>query len=561
MSAIMLTSGYAQNRQQPAGDTAFDHGSRITHIATDSSTVQDLKALGLLWGFLKYYHPGVAKGQYNWDYELFRMIPKILNAENHSERDKIFVQWINTLGTLPGPEGKREDFSHAKIKPDLAWITSSHFSDGLSRLLLRIRNEKRGNENYYVRLARGVGNPVFPHENAYANMSSPDAGFRLLALFRYWNIIQYYYPYKNLFKEDWKNVLTRFIPEFIRADDSVSYTLTALKLIGEIRDTHANIWGNNPVLNRYFGLRSAIPELIFIDSQVVVKGFYNDEYGKETGLRHGDIITAINGRKTGELLKDYLPVTPASNYATQLRNIARNLLRTNDSLITVSYLRNGISGKETVKTYPLYELYQAYQKKDTCFRMVAPDIAYLYLGTIKSSYLPSIFKTIEKTKGLVIDLRCYPSEFVVFSLGKYLMPDARPFVRFSRGSIAHPGLFTMGGTLKVGGRNKHDYRGKVVILVNELTQSQAEYTTMAFRVAPRAMVAGSTTAGADGNVSAFHLPGGISTLISGIGIYYPDGRETQRIGIVPDVEARPTLAGVKEGRDEVLEKAIALIRE
>jgi C-terminal processing protease CtpA/Prc len=70
---------------------------------------------------------------------------------------------------------------------------------------------------------------------------------------------------------------------------------------------------------------------------------------------------------------------------------------------------------------------------------------------------------------------------------------------------------------------------------------------------------GSTTAGADGNVSEIFLPGGLRTLISGIGIYYPDGTETQRIGIVPDVVVKPTIEGIKKNRDEVLEKAIELI--
>lgn len=83
---------------------------------------------------------------------------------------------------------------------------------------------------------------------------------------------------------------------------------------------------------------------------------------------------------------------------------------------------------------------------------------------------------------------------------------------------------------------------------------------MALRVAPRAKVVGSTTAGADGNISTFALPGGLSTLISGIGVFYPDRRPTQRVGILPDIEVRPTLAGIRAGRDEVLEAAIAEIR-
>ena len=55
------------------------------------------------------------------------------------------------------------------------------------------------------------------------------------------------------------------------------------------------------------------------------------------------------------------------------------------------------------------------------------------------------------------------------------------------------------------------------------------------------------------------LPGNRVTRISGIGVYYPDGRETQRVGIVPDVAVQPTLRGIREGRDEVLERAVHLI--
>lgn len=202
--------------------------------------------------------------------------------------------------------------------------------------------------------------------------------------------------------------------------------------------------------------------------------------------------------------------------------------------------------------------YSSYPK-DSCYQLVAPDIGYLFLGNIKAQKLPQIMQLFQNTKGLIIDLRCYPSEFVVFSLGRYLTTPT-PFVKFTGGSVQTPGRFTWSSPLKVGERNVKDaYKGKVIILVNESTQSQAEYTTMAFRQAPGALVIGSTTAAADGNVSPFELPGGLRTMISGIGVNYPDGRETQRTGVGVDVDVKPTRQGIQEGRDEVLEKAVELI--
>jgi C-terminal processing protease CtpA/Prc len=162
---------------------------------------------------------------------------------------------------------------------------------------------------------------------------------------------------------------------------------------------------------------------------------------------------------------------------------------------------------------------------------------------------------------LIIDIRNYPSDFPIYDLSRYLMPESTPFFRVTTGSVIIPGLFTFNDSLSMnaGEENKDYYHGKVCILVNEISVSSSEFHAMAYRAAPGATVVGSATAGADGNVAAFFLPGGISTGMSGIGVYYPDGTETQRIGIVPDVEVKPTIEGIKKGRDEVLGKAIEII--
>ena len=56
-----------------------------------------------------------------------------------------------------------------------------------------------------------------------------------------------------------------------------------------------------------------------------------------------------------------------------------------------------------------------------------------------------------------------------------------------------------------------------------------------------------------------YLPGSIFTYISGIGVLNPDRSETQRVGIIPDVKMEPTVNGIRDGKDELLDKAIELI--
>lgn len=539
-------------------DKAFDRGSGINPFKPNPQNIKDLKLLGLIWGFLKYYHPNIADGNINWDYELFRVLPMILNSSSNSKRDSILLTWIKGIGDFKTKTVSEINDTEVKLHPDLIWISETDFSKDLKSLLLRIENALRTNNNYYVSLTPQVGNPVFKNEKPYASMSYPDTGFRLLCLFRYWNMIQYYFPYKYLIDGDWKNILEEYIPKFISASDETEYKIIVLELIAQVHDTHANVWNKDIAFNKYFGVNYAPYKLKFIENQPFIADFYKGQLPLKYDLQKGDQIAEINQIPIEKIISEKLRISPASNLPTQMRTMAADLLRTNDSVLQVKIIRNGKNETVDLKTFSpdVLDLYQKSKKPDTCFKFIQSDIGYLYLGTIKNEYLPAIMKDVQNTKALIIDLRCYPSEFVVFTLGKYLMPTSTPFVKFTQGSITSPGLFSMSPLLYVGETNDDYYKGRVIILVNEITQSQAEYTTMALRVAPSALVLGSTTAGADGNVSQITLPGGINTLISGIGVYYPDGEETQRVGIIPDIKILPSVNGIMTNTDEVLNKAI-----
>jgi hypothetical protein len=102
----------------------------------------------------------------------------------------------------------------------------------------------------------------------------------------------------------------------------------------------------------------------------------------------------------------------------------------------------------------------------------------------------------------------------------------------------------------------YPYSGNILLLFDERTLSQAEYTCMGLEQFPGALKIGSTTAGADGNVSKIYLPGKIYTYFTGMGTYYPDFTQTQRVGIIPDYEVHPTIEGIRAGMDEVLAFAL-----
>lgn len=188
--------------------------------------------------------------------------------------------------------------------------------------------------------------------------------------------------------------------------------------------------------------------------------------------------------------------------------------------------------------------------------MLTDEVAYLKLSSVVAADAADYVRDARRAKVLVIDIRNSPSEFVVFALGEHLVGERTEFARPTRGDAANPGAFFWTDPIVLNPRRPH-YSGRVVILIDEVTQSSAEYTAMAFRAAPGAIVVGSTTAGADGNLAAIPLPGGLEGSISGVGAFYSDRSPTQRIGIIPDLEVRPTIAGIRAGRDEVLDAAVS----
>jgi len=543
-------------------DTAFAKASGIEIGITNRVQTDNLALLCKIWGFLKYYHPAVAAGKYNWDNELFRFLPTYLPIADQKQRNDSLLAWVNKLGPVSGKGNKMKIKTNTKVIPALEWISDTTvLGSALSAQLVKIRNTKRSDKHYYVAFTP-VQNAEFLNERRYSNISWNDDGFRLLTVFRYYNMIEYFFPYKNLIGEDWHNIPNEFILKMIAANDETEAQKVALEMITRINDTHAIPTTREDFSNALYGRNYANYKLTFVENKAVVSGYLNEQMVKKDDLEIGDIIVDINGESVMQKVERLKKYMPASNEPTRLHYISKHLLQSNDRGITVTYVRDG---KTASKSLPCHTPETIFAKTNAgaesatpTWRFLTPEIGYIYMGTIRKSEIPRMMGELRLTKGIVIDLRCYPGEFVVDNLSPYFHIKKTPFVKFSNTNTNNPGLFNIGKPLYVQGM-KTAYNGKLVILVNESTVSQAEYTAMALRSTAIATVVGSTTAGADGNVSQINLPGGITTHISGIGVYYPDGTETQRVGIVPDVVVNPTLRGYLSGMDEVLEKAVQII--
>lgn len=544
-------------------DKEFDNGSKLQLSSLTPVQTENLVTLARVWGFLKYHHPVITEGRRNWDYELFRVLPAILAAPDQPHANQILVNWIDSLDEFPPCDPSKcapPPAATVFLKPDNDWIRdSSTLGRELSLRLQRIYQNRPHDQQFYVALNPGIGNPNFTHELPYPGISFPDPGFQLLALFRWWNIMQYWAPYRLDAAQNWPAVLRDLIPKIALAKDRTAYQLALFEMVSKANDTHANLWSSldaRPPIGK-----CVLPvTLRYVEGKDVVAALVSPKSNATEGLHIGDAIESIDGVPIDELKHQWAPYYADSNTAARERDIASTMTRGECKAVTLGVQRDAklieIQTERQPPPSPARPIW--HDLPGDTFRLLSPDVAYLKLSSIKAVDVPKYMDLAANTKGLIIDIRNYPSEFMPFVIGPYLVKTNTAFATFTAADLANPGAFSFGNPISISPGKTH-YDGKVVILVDEVSLSQAEYTAMAFRAAPGSVVVGSTTAGADGNVSPIPLPGGFSTLISGIGVFYPNHAPTQRIGIVPDVTATPTIAGIKAGRDEVLETAIRQI--
>lgn len=540
--------------------------------ALDPTRIGNLYLSGKVWGYLKYHHPAVMSGCLDWDAELLNKLPELLLIQ---DRDKLLVTldaWVAELDGIDQNAVCMATANSIALSRNSSWISDSALlGHRLStRLSMAEAPNKPSRKQHYIGLVNGVGNPIFQNEPDYESVDKLDWRYRLLALYRFWNIVEYWSPYRDLIDSDFDEVLKLFIPQFYSADDPDDYTRALMALTASVQDGHTNLWSairahppggeaTSPFSVRFVAGRPIVWKRLRVSPDAVD----NEGFGIG-GMQPGDVLHAIDGESIEHIVDQWSPFYGVSNRPSLLREISPYLLQGEAGPFRATVERNGEILEVASRRIPLRSINReggfVHDRDGETFQDLGDGIAYMKLSTIEAADVSNYVEDVQRFDALIIDIRGYPKSFVVFSLGQHLVSSSTPFVRFTNADLSTPGTFYWTEPFSLEPKEP-TFDGKIIILVDEATQSQAEYTAMAFRSAPGAIVIGSQTAGADGNVSRIPLPGGHHTAISGIGVFYPDKTPTQKVGIVPDIEVLPTSAGMRDGRDEVLEAAISHVRE
>ena len=409
--------------------------------------------------------------------------------------------------------------------------------------------------------------PASPIEDSrYADMRFPPLEYRLLAAFRIYAVFEYFFPYRDLMGEDWEQVLREFIPRFQRASNETEYALTVAEMLTHTHDSHVN--ARSPVLNEYIG--TAAPPLLvrMIEGVPVVARTLDEGAATALGIKIGDVVVAVDGERVEARVARLSKLLSASTPQALSNAIARRLLRGADGSTAILLLDNGEGQTREVKLtrQTKFASNDIPERDGEVTKILPGNIGYADLNRLTVPEVDAMFERFKDTNAVIFDMRGYP-QGTAWSIAPRLSerpaPPAalfrKPLLMASDVDVSDQRT-TAQFVQRIPRSEKWKYRGKTIMLIDERAVSQAEHTGLFLKAANGTTFVGSPTNGANGDVTSFFVPGDIRVRLSGQEVRHPDGRQLQRIGLVPDVVVRPTIAGIRAGRDEVLERAVEYVK-
>jgi hypothetical protein len=384
-----------------------------------------------------------------------------------------------------------------------------------------------------------------------AAFSANDRATRIADVVIAWNIFQHFYPYFDIAKTSWNFILPAGVKEAARVKDGTEFHRTLLKMVAELQDGHGRVMfaemkaqGHAPVMaawieNRYIVTSSSVEQ-----------------------VKAGDEIVAINAKPAKAILEDMEKLISG---ATPQWKRARS---------TVEALQGprGETLALTVRPYPGTATKEVQVPCDSTGSLamdarprkalteLEKGIWYVDLTRAQDKDFDEALPDLTSAKGIVFDMRGYPR--VSPAWFSHVTRTPLRSAQWHIPVVDRPGemTFERGGEWNL--EPKEPYLGaKKVFLTNGGAISYAESTMGIVENYKLGEILGETTAGTNGNVNPFVLPGGYNITWTGMKVLKHDGSQHHGVGIQATIPVSRTQAGVATGRDEILERGVAVLKQ
>jgi len=383
-------------------------------------------------------------------------------------------------------------------------------------------------------------------------VSIGDRATRLADVALLWMVPQHFYPYFDIVKTDWSAALRQGLQEAAVAGSDTAFDATLERLIAKLRDGHGNVF------NSARPLSAPDVRLGWIENRVIVTAV--GDTAAAHGIRVGDEVTRVDGVTVGDALRTReARVSGATPQWIREVSLRRLLAGPRGTTSTVE-LRDPLASRSITPRVSLTREPgpPPSEQRPPKVAELRPGLMYVDLDRVTDSDVDAAMSRLEKAAGIIIDMRGYPQHVSTPALLAHLADSPIRSARFEVPFVVRPDHEEMlfagdGWFLRPQSPRLH---AKIAFLAGPGAISYAESTLGVVEENHLGAIVGETTAGTNGNIDPFTLPGGYRVVFTGMRVRKRDGSPHHGVGIKPTIPVTRTIAGVRAGHDEVLERAI-----
>ncbi|PLX12284.1 MAG: hypothetical protein C0594_02605, partial [Marinilabiliales bacterium] len=383
---------------------------------------------------------------------------------------------------------------------------------------------------------------------------------KILGIVKIWTIVKYFYPYPNEITGSWDNALEKYLGLSQKTTSDEEYYILIQEMMATLNDSHVSTF--HPSILNFSELFIAPIKFEWIENKVVITAV---DKSITEDICVGDVITTIKGLSISYILKKEAVKISSSNMQGLLSTVINPGYYVGAA---GSKIKLGVISKGKEKTYELARTVHVFQfmnfgDNKRARAIINKEIGYINLAEFNnSSNLEDELIRMKETKSLILDLRnSYPTA----DFQKFLQMlcqqkvESRitqvPIVTAKQTKVWQYNVNTINPI------SSFSYNNPVVVLIDKTMISRPEDIAIALKSYPNVRFVGEQTQGTDGEITKIHLPGGGETSFTGQIVKFGNGTTFQRVGIVPDIKVQKTIDGVKNNTDEILEKAIKILRK
>jgi len=391
-------------------------------------------------------------------------------------------------------------------------------------------------------------------------LTAKDEALRLADVIIAWNVLQHFYPYFEVVEADCDRILTQTLQSAGADSSRTGFAQTLRRMLVPLRDGHARVFDSATE-------RTGLP-LRFdrIEGEIVVADTVSPRNGEHCA-RPGDVVESIGGTSVSDAIETRKRLVSGSEQWREQRTL--ELLGTGvpDTQVNLVLRREGERVECTVPRADSTNESRWRKRLQTEPRPDSIDVLsggthYVDLTRTDMSALRPHLDRLADAEAIIFDVRGYPGRGHP-ELLQHLTSDTLQSARFEIPEIIYPDRQKIVGyrdTRWTLPPESPRITGQVAFLTDARALSYAETIMGIVEHYDLGTIVGQPTAGVNGNVNPLTLPGGYRIAWTGMRVRKHDGSQHHLIGIRPDVSATRTIEGVRAGRDEVLERAVEVVR-